>query len=72
MDHSVFVEKLSDKEKLKLMEELWTSLREPETEFTPPSWHLAELEKRAQQITEKKNRFIDWDMAKKEINHSVK
>ena len=72
MNHSTLIEKLSDKEKLMLMEELWTSLREPQVEYVTPDWHLSELEQREQSISENGSDFIDWNDAKKEINSSIK
>ncbi|MEQ9278027.1 MAG: addiction module protein [Balneola sp.] len=72
MSNSAFVDKLSDKEKIKLMEELWASLREPVEKYNLPDWHDSELENREVKVSKKESSFTEWNTAKKEINNSIK
>lgn len=72
MNHSSLINKLSEREKIELMEELWSSLKEPEVEYHPPKWHHSELEKRRQNNLENKDAFSDWSSVKKEISDSIK
>lgn len=72
MSNSTFVDKLTDKEKTKLMEELWTSLKEPVEKYNFPHWHDSELENREVKISKKESAFTEWNSAKKEINSSIK
>ena len=72
MSNSAFVDKLTEKEKIQLMEELWSSLREPVEKYKLPDWHASELEDREERISTKESSFKDWNVAKKEINSSIK
>lgn len=72
MSHSTLVKNLSKKEKIELMEELWSSLREPNEEYELPEWHLSELKKREERIRNNEESFSDWNEVKKEIKNAKK
>ena len=54
---------LPKNEKIQMMEALWTDLSNQS--FDPPAWHLDELKATEKAIAEGKEKFIDWDEAKK-------
>ena len=54
---------LTKNEILQVMEALWTDLSNQP--FDPPAWHLDELKDTEKAIAEGKERFIDWNEAKK-------
>jgi hypothetical protein len=40
-------------------------------DFSSPSWHEDVLKEREQRIREGKDRFVDWDQAKKDLRDSI-
>jgi hypothetical protein len=40
-------------------------------DFSSPSWHEDILKEREQRIRESKDRFVDWDQAKKDLRDSI-
>jgi len=65
------IQKMTQAEKLRAMEELWTDLTRHEREFESPTWHLTTLRKTEAEITAGKIKFIPWDAAKKSIRRRV-
>ena len=62
---------MSTEEKLKAMEMLWDDLCRRAPDFSSPSWHEDVLKEREQRIKDGKDRFVDWDQAKKDIRNSI-
>lgn len=63
---------LSLKEKLLVMEALWSDLSPSAESVEVPQWHKDLLDEREQMIVEGKAGFTDWETAKKEILAAVK
>ena len=61
------LEEMTTEEKLKTMEMLWDDLCRSAPDFSSPSWHEDVLKEREQRIKDGKERFVDWDQAKKEL-----
>lgn len=60
------------KEKLLVMDALWSDLSQSEESIEVPQWHKDLLDEREKLITEDEGRFTDWEDAKKEILAAVK
>ena len=58
-------------EKLKTMEMLWDDICRIAPDFSSPSWHEDVLKEREQRIRDGKDKFVDWDHAKKDIRDSI-
>jgi len=65
------LEEMTTEEKLKAMEMLWDDLCRRAPDFSSPSWHEDVLKEREQRIKNDKDRFVDWDQAKKDIRNSI-
>jgi len=65
------LEGMTTEEKLKAMEMLWDDLCRRAPDFSSPSWHEDVLKEREQRIKDGKDRFVDWDQAKKNIRNSI-
>jgi hypothetical protein len=68
---SLNLEEMTTEEKLKTMEMLWDDLCRTAPDFSSPSWHEDVLREREQRIREGKDKFVDWDQAKKDIRNSI-
>ena len=65
------LEGMTTEEKLKAMELLWDDLCRSAPDFSSPSWHQDIVKEREQRIREGKDKFVDWDQAKKDIQDSI-
>jgi hypothetical protein len=70
-NREVNIEEMTAEEKLKAMEMLWDDLCRRSPDFSSPSWHEDVLKEREQRIKDGKDRFVDWDQAKKDIRNSI-
>jgi len=61
------LEKMTVKEKLQAMEELWSDLCCYQNQIPVPQWHKDMLDRREKLIKEGKAIFVDWETAKKRI-----
>lgn len=68
---SLELNKMTNKDKLKTMEVLWDDICRNIPDFSSPAWHENILKEREQKLREGKDKFIDWDQAKKDIWASV-
>jgi hypothetical protein len=68
---AIRLDEMTIEEKLQTMELLWDDLCRNAPERLSPSWHGTILEERENRIAEGKEKFIDWEQAKKEIQDSV-
>ncbi len=62
--------KLSRTEKISLMERLWSDLTGQPDHFEIPAWHVNELEETERNLSEGKERFLDWDEVKRELRNA--
>ena len=60
------------KEKLFVMEALWDDLSQAGSGLPVPQWHQEVLDEREAQIEAGSAKFIDWEVAKREILAAVK
>lgn len=66
------IHQLPLKEKLFVMEALWDDLSQTEAGLPVPQWHQEILDEREASITAGTAKFIDWEIAKREILEAVK
>ncbi|MEO5959491.1 MAG: addiction module protein [Opitutaceae bacterium] len=59
-------------EKLRAMEALWVDLTRDEASFDSPQWHLRELQKTEARVAAGKEKFIDWEEAKKSLRRRAR
>ena len=65
------LEEMTTEDKLKAMENLWDDICRNLPDFLSPAWHENILKEREQKLREGKDKFVDWDQAKKDILASV-
>jgi len=65
------IKEMSTEEKMRAMELLWDDLCTNFQEFKSPDWHGDILKEREKGLQEGKDKFIDWQQAKKEIWDSI-
>ncbi len=58
-------------EKLQAMEILWDDICRNVEKMEPPAWHEKILQAREEKLRQGKDKFIDWNQAKKDIWKSV-
>ena len=72
MDISLPLDKMTNLEKIAVMEKLWDDLcRDPES-IPSPNWHQEVLEAREKEVNERKAKFTSFDRAKKRIKDQTK
>ena len=72
MDISLPLDKMSNLDKIAVMEKLWDDLcRDPEA-IPSPEWHKETLEAREKEINEGKAKFTTFDRAKERIRGQIK
>lgn len=62
--------KLPKTQKISLMETLWSDLTKDAAGFSPPDWHLNELEKTEQRLAAGEETFEDWSEAKRRMREA--
>ncbi|MBL9177276.1 MAG: addiction module protein [Verrucomicrobiaceae bacterium] len=60
------------REKLFVMEALWDDISAAEAELEVPAWQKEVLDVREEAVAAGAARFMDWEVAKKEILEAVK
>ena len=65
------LEKMTVKEKLQAMEELWSDLCRNQNQIPVPQWHKDILDRREQLVKEGKATFVDWETAKRKISDEL-
>lgn len=65
------IQELPLSEKFLMMETLWESISPYENELTLPQWHRDLLDEREKFFQQKKAHFIDWKIAKKQIQEAI-
>ena len=72
MDIPLPLDKMTNLEKIAVMEKLWDDLcRDPES-IPSPNWHQEVLEAREKEVNERKAKFTSFDRAKKRIKDQTK
>ncbi|MCO6048106.1 addiction module protein [Aeoliella sp. ICT_H6.2] len=57
-------------EKLQEMEALWKDLSE--RDYASPNWHADVLQARSAEVNSGQAKFVDWELAKKQIRDAVR
>ena len=65
------LKEMTTEEKLRAMEMLWDDICRNVPDFSSPAWHENILKERETKLREGKDKFVDWDEAKKDIWDSV-
>ena len=65
------IHRMSLQEKLFTMEALWDELNSDESQVPVPQWHKDLLDARDLLVREGKAHYVDWEVAKKEIQDSI-
>jgi putative addiction module component (TIGR02574 family) len=72
MNVSLPLDKMSNLDKIAMIEKIWDDLcRDPEA-IPSPSWHQDVLEAREQEIKEGRATFISFDRVKEKIRDQIK
>lgn len=66
----ISINNMSTKEKLELMEMLWNDLSKNEQQIQSPDWHKQTLKQREKKLEAGKEKIIDWDDAKNDLQES--
>ncbi|MBI2512435.1 MAG: addiction module protein [Opitutae bacterium] len=71
MNITLPLDKMTVEEKLRLMEEIWADLSRNPDDIPIPEWHLEILREREQLVKEGKEHYIDWEVAKRQIDEAI-
>ena len=63
--------KMSVADKLQLMEDLWQDLASGPDEIVSPAWHGEVLAERERLTASGEEKFIDWEVAKKQLREDL-
>lgn len=66
------IRKLPFQEKLALLEAVWSELSAEDDRIEVPQWHKDILNERREALERGEIRVLDWDVAKKEIEASIR
>jgi len=58
------ISKMTQVEKLQIMEALWTNLSQKPEDLDSPSWHQEELKKTEARLKSGEENILDWEAAK--------
>ena len=58
---------MSQEEKLRAMDVLWSSIVSSSGAYEPPAWHEAVLRERRRRVVEGEETFIPWEEAKRQL-----
>ena len=61
------VASMSQEEKLRAMDVLWSSVVSSAGTYEPPAWHEAVLRERRRRVAEGEETFIPWEEAKRQL-----
>ncbi len=65
------LEKMTTKEKIQTMEMIWDDLCKKADNISSPPWHEKILKAREDGIENGEDEFVDWNIAKKNIEDSI-
>ena len=66
------LEKMTTREKLCAIEEIWDSLSHAPGQVSCPAWHGEELKIREERLAQGQTRFSDWAEAKQRIREQTR
>ncbi len=66
------LDKMTVREKLRVMEEIWEDLSRDPGNVKSPDWHKQALKEREARIASGQAKFRDWEQAKKEIDRRIR
>lgn len=66
------IAKMTTTDKLRAMEDLWSSLTSEDAAFPLPSWHKFALQETEKRIESGGETFIEWEVAKKSLRRRAK
>jgi len=61
------LQNMTTADKLRLMEDIWENLSASGTEIVSPDWHADVLAERERLISSGEEKFIEWEIAKKQL-----
>jgi hypothetical protein len=67
MEATLPLDKMTVAEKLRAMEALWADLSRNESQIESPAWHGDMLRDREAKINSGSEKFMDWEVAKKQL-----
>ncbi|HEY8898991.1 MAG TPA: addiction module protein [Chthoniobacterales bacterium] len=65
------IRQLPLREKLVVMEALWEGIVAQEDQLEVPQWHKDILDEREKLVQSGEAKFVDWEVAKREIRESL-
>ena len=71
MEVTLPLEKMSTEEKIQTMETIWEDLCKRADNISSPPWHEKVLNDREDGIKNGKDKFVDWNRVKKNIQNSI-
>ena len=71
MTVTLSLEKMSIEEKIQTMESIWEDLCKTAESLSSPPWHQKVLNEREEYIKRREDKFIDWEIAKKNIRNDI-
>ena len=72
MEITLPLERMSTEDKIRTMETIWDDLSKSVENIVSPEWHKNILIKRDEGIEKGREKFIDWDDAKKQIETDIR
>jgi len=72
MNISLLLDKMTNLDKIALMEKFWDDLCQDPEAIQSPDWHKDVLEAREKQVTEGKAKFTSFNKAKERIRDQIK
>ena len=67
MDITLPLDEMTTAEKLRAMEAIWADLCRHEEELESPAWHEELLKQREERVKSGEEKFMDWEIAKKQL-----
>ena len=71
IEMNIELKQMTIDEKLRTMEILWDDICLAVPDFSSPEWHESILKEREQRIKEGKDKFLDWEHAKRRIQDHI-
>ena len=71
VDKTKYLVKMTTEDKIRTMETIWEDLSKKGESIPSPSWHKDVLVEREKAIDNGKEKFIDWNEAKRQIKDAI-
>jgi len=71
MEITISIDKMTTEEKIQTMETIWDDLCKKAESIPSPSWHKEVLQEREDRVNKGKEKFLNWNSAKKYIQDKV-